>query len=57
MVYWNGGKCTDPFFCMRNVTKSIHDNLVQHYNYGKEWTVHGSLDSCVGRKNKKIAEI
>ena len=42
--------------CIENTNIYIHTNLMQNYNYGKEWTVYASLDPFVGRYQKNVVK-
>ena len=39
---------------MKNTSNVIHENLIKHYDYGKQWTVYASLDPCVGKQKNNV---
>ena len=43
--------------CMRNLTRFIYEDLVNTYNYGKQWTVFVSPYFCKGRKSLDVTEV
>ena len=47
----------DAKHCIRSLSTFIKNDLIKHYNYGKQWTVYMSMDSCFGKKNANVAEV